>query len=476
METTRNEELAPIDLMGAVKAILRAFKRLWWLVLVLAALSGGGSYYSSVWAYRPMYTTSAVLSVSVDSTGQSFSYYYDSIAAEQVVETFPYILNSEVMNERLRQTLGGSLGGSIRAESVADTNLFELIATSSDPQKAYDLVQAVIAVYPQVSASIIGDTQLKIIQDASIPTEAYNRLSWKRSALSGAIKGAMAGLVLVAVCALLRTTVGTADGVKKLVNLSCLSQIPRVSLKARKSSSKAGLLINREYTDAGFREAFHLLRTRLLRSLAKGDKVILFTSSIPAEGKSSIAVNTALSLARDGKKVLLVDGDLRHPSVKALLGLTNESAGLGECLMSDRKEIKFYRYQNTSLYVFAGDVAVKNPTPLFQHGKLRTIFQSLRPMFDYIILDTPPSCMMADATALARHVDKVVYVIREDFATKNQIREGIQALSSEAEICGFVMNMTIRHASGSYGYGYGYGYGHGYGYGKSKKGARKLEE
>jgi Mrp family chromosome partitioning ATPase len=79
---------------------------------------------------------------------------------------------------------------------------------------------------------------------------------------------------------------------------------------------------------------------------------------------------------------------------------------------------------------------------------------------DYVIVDTPPASMMADAAALCRHADKVVYVIREDFATKHQIRSGIQTISSQAKLCGFVMNMTTTESSSSYGYGYGYGYGY----------------
>lgn len=457
MDTMKQEEFAPIDISLALKLIWRHFLRLWWIPAVLALVLGVYSGIRSASSYRPMYETSAILSVSTSIEDGSYSYYADSAATEQVVGTFSYILNSEVMSERLRQALGGSLGGSIRAEFVNGTSLFALVASSSDPQKAVDLIDAVITLYPQVSAPILGSTQLQIIEAAPLPTEPVNTVSWSRSAFSGAAKGIMAGLAAIVLYALTRTTVTSSDDVKALVNLKCLTKIPEIVQKARKTGKRSNLLITQE-SNEGFREAFHLMRARLLRQLDPKDKVILFTSSIPSEGKSSIAANTALSLAREGRRVLLVDADLRHPSIKPLLGLTNKSAGLGEYLSNTSASLKLIRVGSTSLHVLAGDEAFDNPTALFQHDRLETIMQAFTSTFDYVILDTPPACMMADATALSRHADKVVYVIREDFATKNQIRYGIQAISSEAKLCGFVLNRTTQHSTGSYGYGYGYNY------------------
>ena len=87
----------------------------------------------------------------------------------------------------------------------------------------------------------------------------------------------------------------------------------------------------------------------------------------------------------------------------------------------------FLRYEETSLYVFAGSEPIHAPMNLLQYDKLEALINTLRPMFDYIVLDTPPCAMMADALAMCRHVHRVIYVIREDFAATTQIFEGIQA-------------------------------------------------
>ena len=186
--------------------------------------------------------------------------------------------------------------------------------------------------------------------------------------------------------------------------------------------------------------------------------VISITNSKGGVGKTTTALNLAAALANENKKVLLIDGDLRGPSDKALLGLTKPSEGLGQCLSGSLGQVHFLRYEETSLYVFAGSEPIHAPMNLLQYDKLEALINTLRPMFDYIVLDTPPCAMMADALAMCRHVDRVIYVIREDFAATTQIFEGIQALAgADARMAGFVFNCAANVRGSSSGYGYGYG-------------------
>ena len=467
-----NEDLMYIDLYALLRKTFLFLRRFWAMVLALTLLGGGLMYLRSARAYRPMYRSEAMFSVSVHYSGSTditgYSYYYDKAAAKLVTETFPYLLQAESTQELIRQKLGTEyINGSISSASVADTNLFSLTVTSSSAQDAYDIINAVMEVYPQVSRQVIGETQLVITREPLLPSAPCNALSWKRGVAVGAAAGFILGMGILALLALSRKTVLSTGDVKKIVNLPCLARIPEVKLKRRKASTSNSLLVTRQEPDSAFNESFRLLRLKLLRALSGEDQVLLFTSSVPSEGKSSLAVNTALTLAKDNKKVLLVDADLRGPSVKSLLNMTRRSSGLGEYLSGGPDTVQFIRFENTSLFVFSGDEPIGNPTPLFQREKLAAFIQSVRPMFDYILIDTPPCSMMADAPALSSHVDKVVYVIREDYASTAQIYDGVQSISgSGAEICGFVFNRaTAPHGSG---YGYGCGYGH-YGYGYHKK-------
>ena len=475
MEMEKNQEAMYIDLYAILRKLTMYLRRFWALVLVLAVLGGGLMYVKCVRSYRPMYKSEAVFSVSVNYSGNmdlsGYSYYYDRNAAKLVTETFPHLLRSQVARELICQRLGTSyINGTITPSSTANTNLFTLTVTSSSAQDAYDIIRAVIDVYPQVSRQVIGETQLIISREPLPASAPYNDFVWKNSVIKGAAAGAMLGAGILVLLSFLRRTALSTDDVKRIVNLSCLARVPNVKIKQRKNSTANTLLISKQDSDSPFCESFRLLRLKLMRTFGEGDKVILFTSSVPSEGKSSLAVNTALALAKNDKKVLLIDADLRGPSIKGLLNLTKPSSGMGEFLRKGQDSVKFLRYEDSKLYIFAGDEAIQNPTSLLQRSRLKHLIDSLRPSFDYIILDTPPCTVMADAATLCPYADKVIYVIREDFASTTQIYEGIQSISATGtDLCGFIFNRATTPAS-HYGYGYGrYGYGYGYGYGHSKK-------
>lgn len=472
MEQMKQETPEKIDLFPIFRNLWKQFQRRWWIILLLAALGGGLRYWQSVRSYQPMYQSEAIFSVRVDYSGSmdlnSYSYYYDNDAAQLAAETFPYLLNSDVMTERLLTVLDADyLNGSIEATAIPGTNFFSLTVKSSSPRDAYAIAQAVLEVYPQVSRLVIGDTQMTVSQEPVLAEAPYNSPGWKRSTLTGALAGTVAGGLILLVLALMNPTVSTEKDIKQVVNLDCLAQIPNVRRKRRSRNAQDGLLITNQEADSAFNEAFRLLRLKILRLLKTPDeKVLLFTSSLPSEGKSSLAANTALALAKDGKRVLLIDGDLRAQSLKSLMGISAASHGLGYHLKHRSSIPQFLQYRDTSLYLLAGDDIFRSPIPLLKHDRLSGLMNWFRTQFDYILIDTPPCAMMADATVLSRHADQVIYVIREDFASRAQILDGVQTLSgSGASICGFVMNRVTGSGNTHYGYGYGYGYGHKYGYG-----------
>ncbi len=478
MEKQKKEEPSQHDLVGfRYRTVLMLLRRFWALLLILAVIGGGLAFLISRRQFHPLYKTEAVFEVRVSYNGNTdilnnSGHYFGNTAAELAAKTFPNLLESDVMQQLLQQELGTPyIPGSITAMSVAETSLFVLEVTSSVPQDAYNVIRAVIDVYPQVSQQVIGDTQLRISKEPVLPTAPFNSFSWKRDSAIGAGIGLLIGLSLLVLLAMLRKTVISSDDVKKMLNLNCLSHVPDVPVKRRAVSKENGLLITKKDSDSPFSESFRLLRLNLIRKLSENDKVILVTSTIPSEGKSSISTNIALSLARDDKKVLLIDADLRGPSVKHILNLTTPSTGLGHYLANEVDKVCFLHVPDTSLYVFADDEIFDDPTSLLTDARLAHIIGSARKHFDYIVIDTPPCHLLADAVTISRYVDKTVYVIRKDFANTAQIYDGVQFLSAGgAEICGFVLNRASSSGHGGhYGYGYGYGhgkhYGYGYGYG-----------
>lgn len=475
MENKENQELEQIDFQRTIHGLLKQLRRLWWLVLVLTLLGGGLMFVRAKNNYRPMYQAQAVFSVSVSygngTDVMDYINYYDYAAAKLAAETFPYLIQSEAMTQRIKHELGvGYINGTITASSLGgNTNFFRLTVVSSKPEDAYHILLAVMELYPQISSQVIGQTQLTVNREPVMPKQPYNNFAWKRTTAVGAFFGAAAGMAFLLVLAILSTTVYKPDELKQYTNLPCLATVPDVPRKRRSSGVEVPLLLNRMDEEEPFCEAFRLLRLKLLRQMEeKHEKVILFTSSLPVEGKSTVAANTAMLLSQMNKRVLLIDGDLRIQGLKSTLDVHAESTGLAELLKDGARKPQFLAVDDSDLVLLAGDTPVRNPVSLLKQDRLHEVLDQLRQQFDYIVIDTPPCIMMADATSLCRYADRVVYVVRQDYASRGQITDGIQTMSDAgAKLAGFVFNRAGASVAG--GYGYHYSYGRGYGYGKGYK-------
>lgn len=472
-----------IDLSTLFRNFFRIFFRRLWVVILAAVIGGSAMGYRSYKAYTPYYEAKAIFAVSAGYTYaldvQSYSTYYDTTAARQVVSTFSDIISTEAMRELIAQSLGkDTFNATISASLAAEnSNLFALTVRSSNPQEAYDVLNAVMENYPRVAAMVLGDTRIYVIEEATVPASPANSRSWKGSAVKGAILGAGVVMLIMGIIALSIHTVNSADDLKNAVSIKCLGTLPYCRVKKR-TGGNGSILITESSASRPFTEAILTVRARLLHYCKKNDaKVILITSTVPGEGKTTLAANLAVSLAQNGSKVILVDADLRLQSLRRFFRVRHESRGLVDALEA----------QNPYLPGFLTDVGVENlklisggssaaPFSILRSKKIKNIFEKLRDMADYVIVDTPPSGMLSDAESFIRYSDGVIYVIKADYASRSQIIDNIQSLSeNRAEMIGYVIG-GVRQTVGNYGYGYGskYGYGYnyksyGYNYGKEKE-------
>ena len=434
--------------------------------------------------YTPMYQSRAMFTVSSGYSSDdilSYSYYYDNEAAKQLAAAFPYMLGTDVMNELVKNELGVSyINGSIRAEAVADTNLFILTVTSSDPQDAYDILEAVIASYPRVALYMVDYSQVIMKSEPTVPTAPYNSFSWKGSAVKGGMLGLGLSCLAALVLAMMRKTIFSAADLKASANVPILASVARTSAKKRRSG-KGIISLTHAGVDPDFVEAMRGLRIKLLRAMTEpGAQVILVTSTLPGEGKTTISANLALSLASSGLRTVLIDTDLRKQDTKAAVGVNDTRPGLPEYMTDSNIKVAsmLSPVPGSSLEVICSTAAKRRP-PMNAH-KLEQLIERLRPDYDYIVLDTPPCGIISDAKFICRCADAIVYVVRHDYASRNQIVDSMQELADQkAKLTGCVLNDTpaVSHSK-RYGYGqYGYGkYGYGktgykkYGYGRDKAG------
>lgn len=266
---------------------------------------------------------------------------------------------------------------------------------------------------------------------------------------------------------LLKYKIENRDDVEKLTTVPILGELPRGK------KPEHGAIVVRENKNDIMEETFRGLRTNLLFMLGKTDKVILFSSTQPGEGKSFVAGNTAVSLAYLGKKVIVVDMDIRKPDLNKVFNLSHRAEGVTNYL-SDPDHVKLTDMIQRSdispnLDILPGGPVPPNPTELVARTVLEDAINQLKERYDYVILDTAPIGMVTDTAIIGRVADICVYVCRADVTPKAGYRY-INVLRDEhkfPKLATVINDIDMSKRKNSYGYGYGakYGYGKGYGYG-----------
>lgn len=481
------EELEKIDIFRVLQEFWKSFGRLWWLPLLLAVACGGLMGLRAWRSYTPMYESQVTFTIqTVDSSltdiGGSTSY-YNKATAEQLAKTFPYLVQSDLMKSKLRQAMGVSwINGTITAQTVANTNLFSLRVTSTSAQDAYDILAAVTEVYPQVADYVIGNTEMQLLTVPEVASAPYNVFRPIRTICKGALLGAFLGLLVILLYAFTRRSIRDPEDIHRRLNQTCIATLPKVTFKRRGNTIDKNVSILNQRVDGAFRESVRSMRIKFLREAQKQKaRVVMVTSTLPGEGKTTVAVNLALTLSQSGAKVILVDLDLRKPSVKKALGVRKASKGMPELLADSaaEPETALLRLENSNLSLLAGDSAAADPRQQINSQRLRAVLDKLRQEADYVVLDTPPCGILADSAGAARLADCTLYVLRAGAVEVSHIMDSLQFLAeSGTKMIGCVLN-GVQAGQGGYGYGYGYGYGgYGYGYGKynSHRKSKAAEE
>jgi tyrosine-protein kinase Etk/Wzc len=215
-------------------------------------------------------------------------------------------------------------------------------------------------------------------------------------------------------------------------------------------------------------ETFRLLRSNLQFMLASTtDKTVLITSSMSGEGKSFVTLNLGVSMALSGKKTIIIGFDLRKPKLTSYLQNTSDKGdneGLTNYLVGDVDISKIIHVSkvNPLLYYISSGPVPPNPSELIMQERTDKLFEYLKTVFDFIIIDTPPIGMVVDAVILAKYASTSVYVTRFNVTKKGQLRI-IDRLYVDKKLPNPSIVLNAVPTGNSYGYGYGYGYGYAYG-------------
>jgi polysaccharide biosynthesis transport protein len=366
----------------------------------------------------------------------------------------------------LKAALGQSKGEAI-AQNRQAVELNRLRQKAETDRRMYEDLQQRLQ-----QAEVESDfrpANVRIIESAFIPISPVKPNKMLNIGLSLAI-GLGLGVGLAFFREYLNNTVNTAEDVDRHIKLPSLGGIPSLQSLAKTRMFGGGRdslslapanseLLSGHEPLSSFAESYRALRTSLLLSTPeRAPRTMLITSSHPAEGKTTIVANTAISLAQTGARVLVLDADMRRPRCHKILNLKNE-VGLSTWLSRD---IKFDRviqqHDIPNLYVMTAGPIPPNPSELLSSIKLRVLLDDLLEHFDHIVIDSPPVIHVTDALIVSPHVDGVVIVIKSSHTPREAVLRAKQALFDvNARLFGVVLNcIDLKNESYYYNYKYAY--------------------
>ena len=479
-------DFAEVNLKRLVDALLG---KVW--MIILAAVTGAMLVLAvTYFLITPKYESSAMFyvnnnSISVGEATLSIDS-NDITASKSLVNTYIVILNTrETLNDVIDYAGVNrkytEIEDMIRAESVDDTEVFQVVVTTEDPEEANVIANAIAYILPKRISSIVEGTSAKVVEAAVVAARPSSP-SYTMNTLIGFLLGIVFAVGAIVMQEMLDVTIRKDEDLTMVCKYPILAPVPdmnapskgsayygygvkRTQRKKRgyyataKSGNQRNAIMGGQLSFAAS-EAYKLLRTKLQFSFADDNdcRVIGISSALSGEGKSLTAVNLAFTLSQLDKKVLLIDCDMRRPTLAEKLGIL-KAPGLSsyltrQCHLDDLVQMCGLKGNENAFHVITAGQNPPNPIELLSSERMKSALSTMRKTYDYVILDLPPVGEVSDAMAVANDTDGILLVVRQNYCDRVSLSEAVRQFDFiHSKILGVVFNCTSEH-SGNYGKGY----------------------
>lgn len=444
MSNNKFINLRNINLLTFLKDVLRNF----WIVVLVGAIGIMLTYMQIKSSFVPEYTSSAIYVV---TPRQSTGYVYTNKRfADSVIKVFQNLMTTDIMRNRIKDELHiAYLDATINAELITETNLMKLSVTSNDPIESFQVIDAVMNNYAELSEYLTSDAVFDLLKAPVVANYPDNVLTPRKKSLVMGGVWALVALLILAASSLIRKTIKTDSVVEDNLGVPLLGTIyhekKNRTVKAKIAQSVKALLITSPIISARFIESINNIRIKMEYEHDRHPEknIYLFTSVCENEGKSTVSLNVALSLAREGKKVIVIDADMRKPAIYKMLDIPKREVvdfikllqgecGLDEVLYKDKDlgiDLIMSTKGHTSTYEF------------MKSGAMKDLIRKCSRMADYVIIDTPPMAIVSDAEALIDRVDFSTLIIRQDFSYEKDINNCLNIMNdADSKLLGCVLN------------------------------------
>jgi polysaccharide biosynthesis transport protein len=438
---------------------INVLRRRWRLVVAVAlavvALAG-----AATWLMTPQYTARSELYVSTVSGENATDLFQGSTFTQRQVATYanvattPYVL-SPVIDDLGLESTPAELASRITVQNPPNTVLLEIAVTDPDPQRALDVAAAVsdrvviaLAELDEVSDSGQSPVKATVVSPAVVGTSPVSPQPVRNLAL-GAVLGLLLGLGLALVRDLMDTSVRGEESLRGTTDAPVLAGI---TYDPEAAAAPTLVLDNPHHTHS---EAFRTLRTNLqFVNGGEPPRSVVMTSSLPEEGKTTTTAHLALTLAAGGKRVCVVEADLRRPRLLDYLGLEG-SAGLTNVLIGEASlDDMLQPFGQTTLSLLGSGPIPPNPAEMLSSDRMRALVADLEQRFDIVLYDAPPLLPVTDAAVLSSMTDGALMVVGVGVIKKEHLRRATERLEqAQGTLLGLILNrLPSKGADGYYTY------------------------
>jgi capsular exopolysaccharide synthesis family protein len=432
--------LVPFDPIVLIRDLMSR----WILVVAISLVIGVAAYIYSDLSYKPQFRTDTTFVVT--SRSSSSTVYSHMSSTNSLANVFSQVINSSLMRKMVLADAGLThFDGTISAYSIPETNLLKLTVTSSDPKAAFAVMRSIINNHESLTFQVIGDIVLDILQDPIIPSAPVNAPNSAANMRNAMLFAALGTSALLLLASYNRDAVRSAKEVRKKLDCHYLGEIPHErkykTIKKRLSKEKSSIMISNPTTSFHFVENFRKLRRRIEQRMGHR-QVLMVTSVMENEGKSTVAVNLALARKQKYDRVLLLESDLRKPALHNIMQHKNVPATVKDVLLEKAQPADaVVQDRNTGIYMMLDPKGIRNPGDILSSDAMGNLVKWCKVNFDYVVVDLPPMSVATDAESVLEFADCSLLVVRQNIVKADALNRAIVALKrGKAKLIGCVLN------------------------------------
>lgn len=443
------------NLLTIVKCIIKDILQRWIVIVAVMIVFGSVFDFMKTVTYVPQYGTS--MTATLSSGGDTFK---NIDKVQSYVNTLDYLMNSNNAKSYVKKKMPISKTTYKAEVTLKQANVVMIKVTADTKREAYFSIKLLNDWYKENTERYSFPYNITVLKESKFSTKPVNPNSHIKNFLIGAVGSGFVLSCLLGLYFFLRDTIKSEEEVENKLDTRLYAKLPFEVKKREDTRNKKAILITSLKTSFFFRESMNKLRSKVEASSDKhGYKSFMITSAYENEGKSSVAANLALALAKNGHKVVLVDADFNKPAVFKIFDLDG-SKSLNKAIegtsswrsqvVSDRSGLDLLPCSQDSL----------KSEILTNSKKLDEIMKELREEYDFVIVDTCPAYLLNEPMAMNELVDATLFIVRQDYATSDVINETVKRLTYVKDnVLGVVFKNVVSVGNkGTNNYNNRYGY------------------